>query len=354
MKSIFLGLLLFILHTQLVYSQSETLPFHNQVDHGYHFLLNLPDAYNDSSKAMPLIVFLHGYSLSGSDLNRVKKYGVIDAIQRTGIKPNAFVVAPQCPRGQHWNPDRVLNVMNWVKKNYHIDSMRVYVVGMSMGGYGTFDFVGKYPNEVTAAMALCGGGKVSDAANLAKVPLWILHGKADRDVPVSQSQKMENAIKKNGINYVRADYFPGLGHADMVHVFYMPVMYQWLYQFDGSEASKSKINNYQITLTDFRNRPVDGDFGAYSQGLKKNSKDIKYDSLPEIAIIHKTSPKTEKSQNQKPQSKKSESKKIYVVKQGDTLYAIALKNKTTTEKLCKLNGIKEDSVLKIGQKIRVE
>jgi len=344
MRIILIILLSTLFSSVLLFSQSETKSFYNNVNQGYNFLLNIPDEYKNSEQKTPLIVFLHGFSLSGSDLNRVKKYGVIDAILRTNINPHAFVLAPQCPRGEHWNPDKVLNVMKWIKANYNIDSSRIYVVGMSMGGYGTFDFVGKYPDEVTAAIALCGAGNEKYAANMAKVPLWIMHGLADRDVPASRSKGIENAIKKDGrLNYTRANYFPGLNHADMVHVFYMPVMYKWLFQFDRTEDSKMNINNYEITLEDFHKRPIDGSYGAFGKEINMN-KDIKIDSLQNT--FHA------KKQIEKKEIKKS--KNIYLVNQGDTLYAIAKRYNTSTAKICRLNRIDENSILQIGQKLIIK
>ncbi len=341
-------------------TQTVTKAFHNEVSNGYNFLLNIPDEYKDSSSTMPLIVFLHGRSLSGSDLNRVKKYGVLDAINRTKINPHAFVVAPQCPKSQSWDPDRVLNVMNWVKANYKIDSNRVYVVGMSLGGYGTFDFAGKYPNEISAAIALCGGGKEKYASNLATVPLWIMHGLADRAVPASQSQKMEDAINAaNSKNYMRADYFRGLDHGDMVHVFYMPDMYRWLYQFDGSDSSKLKINNYDITLSDFRKRPIDGDYGEFWK--QKTSSNDTLISSGGNAVSSQVAPRDTTmsdipepvAEKPKPRVEPATKPRYHTVKQGDTLWAIAKKYGTTVEKICKENNIKENSILSLGQKLKI-
>lgn len=342
-------------------SQTVTKSFYNQVESGYNFLLNIPDEYADSTGSMPLIVFLHGRSLSGSDLNRVKKYGVLDAINRTKINPHAFVVAPQCPRSESWDPDRVLNVMNWVKANYKIDSNRIYVVGMSLGGYGTFDFAGKYPNEISAAVALCGGGKEKYASNLATVPLWIMHGLADRAVPASQSQKMEDAINAaSPTNFMRADYFRGLDHGDMVHVFYMPDMYRWLYQFDGSDSNKTKINNFDITLADFKKRPIDGDHGEYwkqksadNDTLISNQGNAAYKA---VEMRDTTTINVTKEEVAKPEikTKPTPKTKVHTVKQGDTLWAIAKKYGTTVEKICHDNNIKENSILSLGQKLKIK
>jgi hypothetical protein len=335
----------FILIFSISKAQTITQPFYKEVVNGYNFLLNIPDEYADSMKTMPLIIFLHGRSLSGTDLNRVKKYGVLDAINRTKINPHAFVVAPQCPKSESWEPDKILNVLNWVKSNYKIDSNRIYVVGMSLGGYGTFDFAGKYPNEISAAIALCGGGKEKYAANLATVPLWIMHGIADRAVPVSQSQKMEKAILNSSEkNFMRTDYFNTLDHGDMVHVFYMPDMYKWLYQFDKSDSNKTKINNYDITLSDFRKRPIDGAYGAYGKQLSQEEDTLS--PKTSVSVIEK---KLTSATDNEPKKQK-----VHIVQQGDTLWAISKKNNTTIERLCQANNITESTKLQIGQKLIIK
>lgn len=197
----------------------------------YNFWINLPsDSVLDSKP--PILIFLHGKSLSGTDLNRVKKYGVIHEIEN-GRKINAIVVAPQVASG-HWVPEKVLSVLEYVQKNYNTDSSRVYVCGMSLGGYGTMHFAGKYADRVTAAVALCGGGNEKDACNLSTIPLWIQHGNADRAVPISESEKMVSAIKKCASNNLIYTVVKGADHGDLEKVFRSDEMYDWLF-------SKKKI-----------------------------------------------------------------------------------------------------------------
>ncbi|VTQ01925.1 carboxylesterase family protein [Sphingobacterium daejeonense] len=143
---------------------------------GYSYWVRTPENINKKEK-LPVIIFLHGRSLSGHDLNRVKRYGVLRAIEK-GKDLDAIVVAPQTSNG--WDPDKVIDVLDQVLKEYPADEHRVYVCGMSMGGYGTMDVAGKYPDRIAAAVAICGGGTASYACNLTQVPLWIQHGSADR------------------------------------------------------------------------------------------------------------------------------------------------------------------------------
>ncbi|MFN5982286.1 MAG: prolyl oligopeptidase family serine peptidase [Fluviicola sp.] len=193
----------------------------------YNFWLNLP---TDSilKNNPPVLIFLHGRSLSGTDLNRVKKYGVIHEIEK-GRKVPAIVVAPQVAAGS-WQPDKVLEVLQYIQKKYKTDTNRVYVCGMSLGGYGTLHFAGKYANKITAAVALCGGGDPKDAANLSSIPIWIQHGTADEAVPVSHSRVVVAAIKaiNQGKNLIYTEV-PGANHGALERVFRSDEMYNWLF-----------------------------------------------------------------------------------------------------------------------------
>ena len=193
----------------------------------YNFWLNLP-ADSILNNTPPVLIFLHGRSLSGKDLNRVKRYGVICEIGK-GREIPAIVIAPQVPSGQSWNPDLVLELLAYIQTEYATDTNRVYVCGMSLGGYGTMTFAGKYPDKVTAGVALCGGGNVGDACNLAQLPFWIQHGTADSAVPVSESRKMMKAINacNEGENLIYKE-IPGASHGAMEKMFRSDEMYNWL------------------------------------------------------------------------------------------------------------------------------
>ena len=147
---------------------------------GYDFWIYTPEDYYYSQEHTPVVIFLHGASLCSRNLNRSRRYGPLDAIVK-GREIPALVIVPQNPGGA-WNPKKINDVLEWTLKNYPADSTRVYVLGMSLGGYGTLDFAGTYPDKVAAAMALCGGATLKDLQGLGKLPLWILHGTADKAV----------------------------------------------------------------------------------------------------------------------------------------------------------------------------
>ena len=214
---------LFILSSAFGFSQLKTIT--NKTT--YPFWINVPE--KESTEKQPVLIFLHGKSLSGTDLNRVRRYGVLRAMDK-GRKIPAIVVAPQLAKGS-WNPDNVLEVLEYVKKNYNVDESRIYVCGMSLGGYGTLHFAGKYADKITAAVAICGGGNVSDGCKLGTIPLWIQHGDKDYIVPVSESQKVVNAIRKcNEKAKLISTIIKGGNHGSVENIFHQDAMYNWLFE----------------------------------------------------------------------------------------------------------------------------
>lgn len=197
------------------------------VDKGYSYLVSSPNNSKPEEKK-PLLVFLHGRSLSGHNLDKVKRYGVLRAIEK-GRDFDAVVIAPQTANG--WDPEEIMKVIDEAIKTYPIDEKRIYVCGMSMGGYGTLDLVGMYPNRFAAAVAICGGGSSKYACNLTKLPLWILHGRADKIVPMSESKKIYKAIKHCNIAAdVTLTLIPGGTHGSVENLFHNDEMYDFMFK----------------------------------------------------------------------------------------------------------------------------
>ena len=216
-------IILFILTSAFGFSQLKTIT--NKTT--YPFWINVPE--KESTEKQPVLIFLHGKSLSGTDLNRVRRYGVLRAMDK-GRKIPAIVVAPQVAKG-NWNPDKVLEVLEYVKINYNVDESRIYVCGMSLGGYGTLHFAGKHADKITAAVAICGGGNVSDGCKLATIPLWIQHGDIDYIVPMSESKKVVEAIKKCDESAdVTLTIIKGGNHGNVERLFHEDAMYDWLFK----------------------------------------------------------------------------------------------------------------------------
>ncbi len=235
------------------------------VDGGYNFWVFSPEEYETDKHPLPLVVFLHGASLCGNNLQKVRRYGVLDAIDR-GLDLPMFVLAPQNPGGA-WNPEKINSLIEWMKQNYAIDSTRVFVLGMSLGGYGTLDFVGTYPEKVAAAMALCGGTTLKDVSGMGKLPLWIMHGTADRAVNIKESKKVVDVLVGEGNDHLlRYDWFQGASHGALARVFYMQETYDWLLSHSTADSPRFVDRDIEIG--------TDGMKTVY-QDLKSN--DFDYD-----------------------------------------------------------------------------
>jgi predicted peptidase len=226
-----IGIIIFsLVLSTFCFSQLEAI--RNQAE--YPFLLHLPADSVLKSKP-PVLIFLHGRSLSGNNLDLVKKYGVIHEIEK-GRNVPAIVVAPQVQSGKSWEPAKILSVLQFVQRTFNTDTNRVYVAGMSLGGYGTLQFAGAYPEIVTAAVALCGGGNTNDGCDLATVPLWIQHGNMDSAVPISESEKIVKAIKNcNGGENLKYTVHKGANHGALERVFRTDEMYDWLFQYTKAD-----------------------------------------------------------------------------------------------------------------------
>lgn len=199
----------------------------------YNFWLSEPA---NTDVPTPLIVFLHGKSLSGTDINRVKKYGALKGVEK-GLNIPAYLVAPQLPFGP-WDAKKVDEIVSYMIKTYNIDESRIYVTGMSLGSYGTMKYVGEYPNRVAAAISICGGGDVNDACNLAQVPIKVIHGDKDYIVPLSESKKIVNAIKKCTTNApIEFQVVKGGNHGSVEDLYRQQELYDWLLKHTKKQNS---------------------------------------------------------------------------------------------------------------------
>ena len=246
MKKHIIILCLSLLSVHTAFAQYDFLrPVKDSIPGGYDFWVYTPQDYYYSLDSTPVIIFLHGRSLCGRNLNRVKRYGPLDAIVK-GRQIDALVLVPQNPGGS-WKPDKINDVLEWTKKHYPMDSTRVYVIGMSLGGYGTLDFAGTFPDKVAAAMALCGGSTLKDVSGLGELPLWIMHGTADRAVPIKQSKVVVEQLKKEGKDKrLRYDWLKGASHGALARILYMTKTYDWL--FSHSLIEKKRPVNKEIDI----------------------------------------------------------------------------------------------------------
>ena len=249
-RAVFLSL--FLLLSWTARAQYDLLSAKRNVIPGnYNFWVYTPDDYYYSQETTPLIIFLHGASLCGHDLNRVLRYGPLDAV-KIGRNIPALIIAPQNPGGA-WSPNKLNEILEWMKENYAFDHNRVYVLGMSLGGYGTLDFAGTYPDKIAAAMALCGGATIKDYRGLGKLPLWIAHGTADRAIPVKQSQVVVSGMKALGVtSRLRYDWLPGASHGALARYFYTSKTYDWLFSHSLNDPDRPINREISITQGDLQ------------------------------------------------------------------------------------------------------
>jgi len=204
-----------------------------------------PAGYDASgSESHPLVIFLHGAGERGND-NRKQLVHGSDLMLAMAEKHGAFVLVPQCPSGEKWadvdwsapthmlpeepssSMSLVMQLLGKLDKDFRIDPKRVYVMGLSMGGYGTWDALQRYPEVFAAGVPICGGGDDSNAAKI-KAAVWCFHGDKDGAVPVARSRNMVEAMKQAGGNVKYTEY-PGCGHNSWSRAFAEPELLEWLF-----------------------------------------------------------------------------------------------------------------------------
>ena len=348
---------------------------HNVVKDAYNFWVSVPDTYEEQKGEIPVVLFLHGASLCGNDLNRVRKYGCLDAISM-GRDINAIIIAPQNPGGA-WNSYKVLDILNWVTKQYAVDTNRIYLIGMSLGGFGTIEFLANHGEKIAASMELCGGTIRKDLCKLNQVPLWIIHGTADKAVPVSRATEIQEAMRKcGGTDLLRLDKWAGVNHGALARLFYLKETYDWLFSHSKADNPRQVNKDIKLKSSDMADAYKDINRGSNVITVQKYSRkqqdtndmrrtdDGDDDEVVTNKAAEQSDVKSEAPANNKavekplhqpqPATKPASSAKYHTVKQGDTLYAIAKKYHTTVDKICKLNKIKETTILQIGRKLRVK
>ncbi len=191
------------------------------------YLLYLPPAYDSSEEQWPLLLFLHGAGERGDDLQLVKAHGPPKMIAQGRDFP-FVVVSPQCPKDAWWSVDALHDLLNEIVETHRIDTARIYVTGLSMGGYATWGLACTYPERFAAVVPICGGGDPEKAPLMKGVPTWVFHGAKDEAVPLQQSQAMVDALKAAGSDVLFTVYPEG-GHVEAWQNAYSdPDLWAWL------------------------------------------------------------------------------------------------------------------------------
>ena len=202
------------------------------------YLLFLPEGYEKSDKSWPMILFLHGAGESGNDLSKVKKHGPPKIVENKKDFP-FIVVSPQSP-GRGWNPDALNALLTDVLANYRVDQDRVYLTGLSMGGFGTWTLAAEHPGRFAAIIPICGGGNAADAKKLKNLPIWVFHGAKDTTVRPAASEAMVNALKEAGASEVKYTVYPNAGHDSWTVTYDNPEVYKWLLEHKRSGATENE------------------------------------------------------------------------------------------------------------------
>lgn len=194
------------------------------------YVLFIPHDYK-GDKEVPLILFLHGSGETGTDGQKPVKAGIGNAIKKQEKTFPFIVIFPQSQK-RTWQADsgdaqRALDILAEVQKEYKVDPKRIYLSGLSMGGYGTWSVAAKYPQRWAAIVPICGGGNPKDAATIKDIPCWCFHGDADKAVPVQKSREMMEALKAAG-GTPRYTEYPGVGHNSWDKAYGTKELYDWL------------------------------------------------------------------------------------------------------------------------------
>ena len=190
----------------------------------YKYLSYFPADYDkDPNKHWPLLLFLHGSGERGDDLKLLNKWGPLTWVNQGHPLP-MIIIEPQCPEDQHWDTVRLARLLDQISAEKRVDPKRIYITGLSMGGYGTCDFAATYPQRVAAIASLSGGEDPGLAPRLKTIPSWFFHGAEDETVPPSLSIDLAHALQQLGAP-AELTIYPGVGHGKWDMTYNHPALY---------------------------------------------------------------------------------------------------------------------------------
>ena len=198
------------------------------VETAVRYLTFLPKSYSDHGEPVPLLLFLHGSGERGDDLNKVKAWGPPAIAEKDAAFP-FMLVSPQAPEGESWTAHLLKAMLDELLATYNVDHKRIYLTGMSMGGFGTWDLAMRHPEYFAAIAPVCGGGSPQLIDNLKDIPTWVFHGQKDDAVPEQESANMVAALEAAGGN-VKYTMLPEAGHSGSWEYAYDPKngLFDWL------------------------------------------------------------------------------------------------------------------------------
>jgi predicted peptidase len=204
----------------------------------YDYQVYVPSKIREQSK-LPVIVFLHGIGQRGEGGFVPAREGIANTMLRNYLEQvPAIVLLPQCRRNRYWHDpemDRmVTESLRQTVSEFEADEARLYLTGVSMGGFGAWHMASKHPGKFAALVPICGGSPLIAADRFAPVakgvgrtPVWVFHGAEDPIVPVSESRRMVAALKAAGGD-VRYNEYAGVGHNVWLNVLAEPGLLPWM------------------------------------------------------------------------------------------------------------------------------
>jgi predicted peptidase len=205
------------------------------------YSLYLPQDYQaGSKKKWPVIVFLHGAGERGTNVWKASTHGPTKYIEKHPEFP-FILVTPLCPTDHKWSDDIILGILDQVTAAYAVDTNRVYLTGLSMGGYGTWSLATANPGRFAAIAPICGGEgnigivlalyeKGAKARALKNLPVWAFHGAKDTTVAPEESERMVDLMKKAGSKEVELTVYPQATHNSWTETYNNPKLYEWFLQ----------------------------------------------------------------------------------------------------------------------------
>ncbi len=190
------------------------------------YLLYLPEGYGAGEKEWPLVVFLHGAGERGDSLALVAIHGPPKLVREGRAFP-FILVSPQAPEGERWSVEYLSALLDEVESAYRVDENRIYLTGLSMGGFGTWAWVAEEPERFAAVAPIAGGGEPWAACAAKAVPTWAFHGAQDSVVPVERSREMVEALEACGGD-IRYTEYPDATHDSWTATYDNPALYDWL------------------------------------------------------------------------------------------------------------------------------
>jgi predicted peptidase len=198
------------------------------------YLLHVPADYS-KDRRWPVIVYLHGGSLRGTDVERIRTLGLARRLEGQPSFP-FIVISPLCPPGEIWTDvEAIIGILDAVQRDYVVDRDRVYVTGHSMGGRGALYLAFKYPDRFAAVVAMSAVSPISAwSATLSRIPIWYFHGVKDRDVPIADGDALVEAVKAAGGN-IRYTRLEDADHA-LLDTYFRRDWHEWLLEHTRGRA----------------------------------------------------------------------------------------------------------------------